>query len=316
MISFNSYFKNQFSDFINYKKSLGYDYESQTLKLKKFDDYLYQKNNNIITKETITDFMDNLDVNRASKSAYASIIRQVAIYLNNHEINCYLLPQKLYTRGNETKEPHIYTEDEIIRIFKSINDYYKNNIQKRDTILLFFKILYCTGLRVSECCNIKIENINFEEHTISILDTKNGSDRSIVVSEELNNELKQLNNTYNINCTINDYFFRRNNGKPYNRKDIYPIFRKVLYNARIPHTENGPTVHHFRHTFCVNSLKKIVDNGLDINTYIPILCAYLGHNNYASLAYYLRLTNIISDDIRNILESYTNDIIRETDENE
>ena len=314
MNSFRSVFQNDLENFITYKKALGYVYENQKAKLIKFDNYLYQHNIQSITKDVITTFLNSLEINRASKSTYASTIRQFCIYLNKQEIECYVLEEKLYTRGNETRDPHIYTEDEIKKIFQSIKDYYSKNNYKKDVLLVFFQLLYCTGLRVGECCNIKIENIDFNNNTIEILETKNHSDRVIVISDELMKSLIMINTKYNNDCQKNAPFFRKKNGRAFNRNDIYHIFRKLLYHARIPHTENGPTVHHFRYTFCVNSLKKIIDNNLDINTYIPILCTYLGHNSYSSLEYYLRLTNIISNDIREKTESYTKKIIRGLDD--
>lgn len=314
MSEYKSYFKYYCTNFVNQKRSLGYDYKSQANKLKKFDYYLYENNINEISKETVINFLNNLKMNRASISSYATTIRQFTIYLSHQGIKVYLLPKKLYTRGNTKPEPYIYSEEEVIKIFKAIKMYFSNDPYKRETVLMIFKLLYCTGLRVSECCNIKIQNIDFEKHTIAILNTKNGTDRSIVISDELINDLQLINDTYNLKCKNDDYFFRRPNNKEFGRNDIYHIFRKVLFCAKIPHTEKGPTVHHFRHTYCVNVLKKLIDQDVDLFSYIPILCAYTGHTNYDAFSYYLKLTGLIGDDIRNITEKYTNDIIRGDDD--
>lgn len=314
MNEYKSYFKDHCVNFVNKKRSLGYDYKSQSKKLKKFDDYLFENNINEITKDVVTSYLDNLKMNRASVSSHATAIRQFSMYLSYNGIKVYLLPKRLYTRGNSKPEPHIYSDEEVIKIFKAINSYFSDNIYKKEIVLMIFKLLYCTGLRVSECCNIKIGNIDVEKHTIAILNTKNGTDRSIVISDELINELKMLNDTYNLDYQKDDYFFRRPNNKKYGRNDIYHIFRKVLFCVKIPHTQTGPTVHHFRHTYCVNVLKKMIDQKVDLLSYIPVLCAYTGHTNYDAFSYYLKLTSLMSDDIRSITEKYTTGIIRGEDD--
>lgn len=308
-------FKDYLNQFCEYKIKSEYNYFSSIYKLKEFDRYTYKhyKDAVEITKEILESYLDNKDVKRATKASIACTLRQFCKYLNKCDIKCYVLPERKYTRGNETYVPHIFTTEEIKAFFNTVKDFYPNNVYKNAVINSIFKLLYCTGMRVSECLNIKIKDIDFNNNTIKISDSKNNESRFVVINETLINELKIINDNYNQNCNNNEYFFRHGNGTKYNAKSIYTCFRNILYYSKIPHTGKGPRVHDFRHTFCVLSLKNAVEKGYDINNYFTILGTYIGHKRITSTAYYLRLTSEMYPSIRKQIEDYSNSLIRTMD---
>lgn len=72
--------------------------------------------------------------------------------------------------------------------------------------------------------------------------------------------------------------------------NIYKNFRRYLEGAGISHTGRGPRVHDFRHTYCVNLLRKWTNEGKDLMAYIPYMRTMLGHEGFEETAYYLKLT--------------------------
>lgn len=308
---FNSYFKNQLNDFYEYKVSCGYSYKSELYKLIVFDKYLCKNNVTELNKEYQITFLNSLNIKNSSKLEYSSVLREFSKYLlSKYNINVYILPRKLYTRKGENYIPYIFSEQEIKLFFNTIDNIDVQNELKKDMMTVIFKLLYCTGMRIGECLNIKIYDIDFDNNAIVLRNTKNGTDRRIIINEELKNVLKELHDKYNKEKSINEYFFRNNNDNKYNNNSIYNYFRKILYYSKIQHSEKGPRIHDFRHTFCVKSLKKIIEEEKDINVYIPVLSAYVGHKNFKGTEYYLRLTAEMYPYIRNQIEEYTNNIIR------
>lgn len=313
---FNGPFKEYLYKYIEYKINLGYSFLSSKEKLMSFDKYTSSNypNATYVSKEILESFLNSKNVKKSSKAGLASALRQFCKYLVSIDIDAYVIPNRKYKRGNETYIPHIYTKEELTAFFKTLNNLYPNNIYKNIIIDTIFRLLYSTGLRVSECINIKIKDIDFTNSSIIIYNTKNTENRLIVISENLKQKLEFININYNSNCLQNDYFFRHGNGKKYTPDSIYSCFRKILYYSKIKHTGNGPRVHDFRHTFCVLSLKQAVENGKDINSYLPILSCYVGHKKLISTAYYLRLTADMYPDIKNKIEKYSSDLILEMEE--
>src|SRR5699024_924415 len=96
---------------------------------------------------------------------------------------------------------------------------------------------------------------------------------------------------------------------PITTRTVYGIFRKILHIACIPHggKGKGPTVHSFRHTFCVHRLRDWVICGRNISALFPYLCAYMGHADTRCTEYYLRLTAELYPDIVIKSEKYFNE---------
>ena len=48
-----------------------------------------------------------------------------------------------------------------------------------------------------------------------------------------------------------------------------------------------PRIHDFRHSFAVNALLRWYRSGIDVQSKLPFLSAYMGHVNIADTYYYL-----------------------------
>lgn len=72
--------------------------------------------------------------------------------------------------------------------------------------------------------------------------------------------------------------------------NVYKNFRRYLEKAGISHTGRGPRVHDFRHTYCINLLRKWTDEEKDLLAYLPYMRTMLGHEGFEETAYYLKLT--------------------------
>lgn len=306
MNEFKGIFKDELKSFIEYKKNNGFDYESMIHKLKHFDKYTINANltKKELTKEFLIEYIYNHNnIKSSTKGAYVSIIRQFTIYLNIKDIPAFVFPEQYFDNRRNFK-PYIYSKDEIQRLFKAIKEcYLKKYPKKQEQIRLIFLILVKTGMRIGEVLTIKRCNIDYENNTILLENTKNDCDRLVVINDKLSNQLKSFEEQYNKKF---EYYFENSNKKTYSVGCIYAIFRKILFKAKIMHTENGPRIHDIRHTFCTNSLKQAIDNNIDLNAFIPILSAYVGHKDLNSTYKYLHLTYEVFDDIRDKIKNIIN----------
>ncbi|MCP3887966.1 MAG: hypothetical protein GY702_03705, partial [Desulfobulbaceae bacterium] len=63
---------------------------------------------------------------------------------------------------------------------------------------------------------------------------------------------------------------------------------------------SGPTPHALRHSFAVNTLRRIKERGDSPQNGLPVLAVYMGHKKYTYTIYYLKL--IDSDQHRNLVD--------------
>lgn len=136
---------------------------------------------------------------------------------------------------------------------------------------LILEILYSTGLRVSELCNLKKSNIDFDNNFIRILG-KGNKVRIIPITEKLKCiflELVEKNNSQD------DYLFKTKNGGKLYPKYIERIVKKYLSDI----SEDGKVYPHLiRHTFATHLLKR----GADIRSIKELL----GHESLETTTVY------------------------------
>lgn len=308
---FKGIFKNEINNFIKEKTSLGYKYEREIQVMKDFDNYTVKNDltTNILTKEVVISWIDShLGVKLITKKHYGDVMREFGKYLNRYDKISFILPGKYYPAKSDFKA-YIYSEAELKVFFKAVKQNYSlEKIDKQDMVYLIFKLLYTTGMRVSEVLDIKVKNINFNDQTILLENTKNDMERLIVLKENVFNEINDYCNKYD--KTLDDYLFTNHKtNKKFKRCMVYANFRIILKLADITYTNHGPRVHDFRHTFAVHSFKQALNNNVDINVFLPILSTYLGHQDIYATEKYLHLTNELYPEIRKTVEIYDNDII-------
>ena len=165
------------------------------------------------------------------------------------------------------------------------------------SIPAILRLLYGTGMRVSEALSIKNRDVHLDEHYIHLRKTKNGSERIVPVSESLEAVLIQYmgyRDRMPIKGISSDdgLLFVKSDGTTLNQGVVYQNFRKILDMCGIPHFGNhhGPRVHDLRHTFAVHSLVQMGRSGMDLYTCLPILSTALGHHSLTATEQYVRLT--------------------------
>lgn len=301
-MNFNGIFKEELLNYIEYKEKCNQCIYTNKIRMIEFDKYTISINlqKKLFTKELVINFINShINISGSTKSLYASCMRQFGIYLSRYYDDAYILPYKYFKR-NYNFIPYIFSEEEIEKIFNTIKVTYTSFPKKQEQIYLIFKILFSTGMRISEVLNLKRKNIDYKNNTIYIENTKNKTDRLLPISESLIQELYNFDKKYNDKY---EYFFERNYHQKYYNDLFYIVFRNIIFKAKIMRTNTGPRVHDIRHTFAVNSFRKAINNNEDINYFLPLLSAYLGHNDIKSTYKYLHLTITIFQKIREKVEN-------------
>lgn len=294
MKQFNSIFKDDIVSIINYKRSLGLKYEAEELAFSRLDKFLTKEG--LIEKKISKDIFDKWACktsweNENNRNHRVSNFRVLAKELNNMGYEVYIPPIGLF-RTPPKYRAHIYTDNELKKFFEAV-DRSKNvpEAPYRSMIMpVFFRILYTSGLRVSELRQLKVNDMHEDEEYIVVRNAKNSKDRIVPIHPELANKCHIIRNEIHANSSDDEYFFITDHGKQITLSNVYKNFRRYLERAGISHTGKGPRVHDFRHTYCVNLLKKWMEEEKDLLNYLPYMSEMLGHEGFDETAYYLRLT--------------------------
>lgn len=285
------------TEYILYKRSLGYKYQNIEYCFRKFD--LLADERDETTIGISKELCDQWAVKRANESektwySRIQIIKEFCTWLSTMG---YQSCQPKLPKIKTTYAPYIYSKNEVQLLFE-ITDRLKTERTHVNSIVLavpcLFRLLYATGLRLGEALSLMCSDVNINEQVIILRNSKNGTDRMIPISDSTTQVCKDY-----LNCRSRfplrrktDLLFIHPNGDRCMPRQAYRWFRKVLYKAGIPHQGNhrGPHIHHLRHTFSVHSLAAMAEANLDLYYSLPILSTYLGHTSVLSTNQYVRLT--------------------------
>lgn len=292
-------------EFMQYKRNLGYKYQSAEIVLKEIVKYLFENNVTTITKEITERYArhnENIKSNTLAKNM--GIFREFNKYLALNDIECYQIPSKIYPQNHHNFMPYVFSYEEIKRIYSNLNfisnspyyTYYQKTIYP-----LIIKILYQTGMRIGETINMTIND--YRENYFILNDTKNGESRKIMIPVTLKEAIRNYHIKFHSQTDNNELFFNLN------RYAIEGYFKKILKLSNIKRTSSIPRLHDLRHTFIVHSIEKFRKENKSIDEMLPVLQAHVGHRSLESLAYYFHLNNDILNELKIVSNINFNNLI-------
>jgi integrase len=187
--------------------------------------------------------------------------------------------------------PHIFTDQELRAFFAEIDQCPVNSCSPARHLIIpvFFRVLYCCGLRSSEARLLKVEDVDLETGKLTIRQSKGNKDRNVMLSEEVLNLCRIYHAKVSRIFPDRIGFFPNQCGEFYNDSRIGCWFHLFWNKIGITNSSSGnpACVHSFRHTFAVKRLNLWVQEGKDLNAYLPYLSMYLGHAHLTETDYYL-----------------------------
>lgn len=283
------------------KSSAGISAHRMKWILKEFDDFA---NSEQLTNPHITEtFIKRWRATRiadSDRTLYAkySVWSQLTRTMSRCGCECFI--PRLPKQPKPDFTPYIFTPEQMTDIFAAADGCRLYDIRMGTALIAIpciLRLLYSTGMRVSEALSIRNQDVHLDKHYICLLKTKNGSERIVPIGESMESVLRQYieyRNRMPVKgiSARNGFLFVKSDGTILNQGAVYQNFRKVLDICGIPHFGNhhGPRVHDLRHTFAVHSLVQMGRSGMDLYTGLPILSTALGHHSLTATEQYVRLT--------------------------
>jgi site-specific recombinase XerD len=163
--------------------------------------------------------------------------------------------------------PEVLTADEVRRVLQALQ------VAKYRTL---FTLIYATGLRLSEACVLKTNDIDAQRGVMHVRHGKGDKARIVVLSPRL---LVLLRSYWAAERPAHPWLFAGQNGRPMDRHTARTALRIAAAQAlRGKHV----TPHVLRHSFATHQL----DSGTDLR----VIQALLGHSQISTTAHYARVS--------------------------
>ena len=267
--------------------------DSYLLDIKSFEKYLKKRKisfkNTVNDTEVVKKYFRYLSRSKISPRSIKRKFSSLSSYFS------YLIDRKtikknplngIYTPKLTKKLPIVLSVDEIKQIFKQSENTDNELLGLRDRCII--ELLYSCGLRVSELCELKVNNIQFDANVIRFFG-KGNKERIIPLTfyakEWLEKYLYQSRQILS-NRKLSDqkYVFLSNNGKRLTRAAIWQSIKKYVNAAGITKTVSP---HTFRHSFATH----LVDGGANLVEIQKLL----GHSDISTTEIYVHLSKEFID---------------------
>jgi len=181
----------------------------------------------------------------------------------------------------------------VIKLMRTTEKFYLSDFSAYIAFLLMARC----GLRTSEPLNLLKTHYNPEERTIYIEKTKFRKDRLIPIPKAIAHEINNLLKVRRLFPDDSHFLLVKVKGEKLVRMFINRRFIKALtyINLDQPRKIIGttnfskPSHHSLRHSFAVNTLKRIKQQGRSCQNALPVLASYMGHSKYKYTIYYLKV---------------------------
>ncbi|KIL36897.1 hypothetical protein SD70_31205 [Gordoniibacillus kamchatkensis] len=222
-----------------------------------------------ITPEDIEEYLyflkDELGYTSASRKRKLAVFRTFFGYCFRKkfcEVNPVLYVESIRL---EQKERIYLSEKEVQTIVDRI---------EHPLIKLVVQTLYYTGMRISECLNLKVQDVDFAKNVIKVTKTKGKKERHIPINPKLKTLLLHYWE-HGRTSTDTDFFFGTNYtgrlSRSYVNKVIANIVSELGWSSEI-------NCHSMRHAFASNLVKKDV--------HIVHIQKLLGHTSLTTTSVY------------------------------
>lgn len=244
--------------------------------------------------EDFAKFLLDIESIENLQKADKKMVRNFIIYLNNQKLSKRSINRKISTlksfynfllRISEIKTSPLegismlkfyaekqipFSEEEMKHLLLILEEAQVELLDK-----LIIEVLYQTGMRRAELCNLPLENVNFSRNEIVVIG-KGNKERIVPISPDLSNMLKIYHLEYRKPAAeAEKYFFVSLKGKKITEKFVYLMVTSYLSQVSLKEKKSP---HILRHSFATH----VLNGGAEISKVKKIM----GHASLASTQVY------------------------------
>lgn len=297
VIVFEGLFKDYCTRFVNYKQNLGFKYgissQRQLVCLNRMLNDTAEGNQPTITR-SMADRIVELKKGecRGTRQGRVSLLRKLAHFIILDGGNAYVFPKGILPVYRSAFTPYVFSHMQMGQVICSAQNMVPSGRSEIHVILpVLIKLLYSSGLRVSEALSLVVDDYNDRDNSLLIHESKNFKSRIVPLSKSMGAVLVRYLKWTNSSKDAGRLMFPSPRGSELNRSYVGVLIKSVYGKAGIPLNVQGgsPNIHSLRHTFSVHALEQM--NGHGSNSYlgIALLSQYLGHFSITETEKYLRL---------------------------
>ena len=302
--NFKSYMAAELNAYMEYRRGLGYVGTNLLAPLRAFDRYLLKTGDpgQRLPPSFFLEMRDSLQKNPKSVNSLLSALRGFFLFLVRQGLYEHSPVEDIPPLPVRAYVPFVFSPSQVEQLLQAAS----GCIRKTDAFFLqdlanyvVIVLLARCGMRHREPLRLFNEHYRPGEGTLYIEKTKFKKDRLIPVPKQA---LREMENYRTTRKTLlpgddNPHLFVGMERTVLRMGDVYPFFYKAVKAMGLEKKEyvladltfGSVRPHSLRHSFAINTLKRIRGQGKDPQNALPVLSAYMGHAKYQYTAAYLKV---------------------------
>lgn len=285
------------SAYLSHKHSLGHRFRSEGAILKAFCKANDDRTITDVNPEAILAFLGgNAPITAYWTKKYHVLSGFYRFAAIRGMVNGSPLPRRIPHASDPAFVPYIYSDAELRRLLANVPAACAGRVPIDDYVFrAVLLVLYGAGLRLGEALSLAMADVDLDEATLRIRETKFFKTRIVPLGRDLTKVLVEyvvLRNRQHP-ATPDAPFFCFRSGLPLSQSATDSAFRRLRACAGIQRDggpRHQPRLHDLRHSAAVHRLVAWYQTGIDLQDLLPKLATYLGHVDLSSTQRYLTMT--------------------------
>lgn len=286
-------------EFLHFKRAMGIAYCRGEFVLNSFVRFVAQRwgdHGEVALDDAVTRWCARIAGRKAvSLGNEFGVVRQLCLFRRRHDPTSYVPEHALAPIKESTFLPYIFSHEEVRQILVLATSRHGRFIWA-PMLRALILVLYCTGLRLGEAVRLRMADIDLDRGILKIPHSK-GRARIVTIRTDLIAELRSyLAQRQRLlrECRRHEpeACFLRLDASPLTARSASDAICRLLRQLGLkpPSGRIGARPYEFRHAFAVHRLTAWANEGVDIHAKLPLLSAYLGHQNIIGTEVYLKAT--------------------------
>jgi integrase/recombinase XerD len=286
---------------VDLMRSLGYRYDHEEGKLRRFDRFLQGRPDlagkplsQLIAawRQAGTGLHHALEAHQCGRmlsKALARLDPTVAIMPSD---------PKLWRQMRAShRRPYIYTEEKVTQLLETARQLPSRLSPLRSlTAYTMLLLTYCAGLRIQEVANLNLRDVDLREGAIEIRNSKFFKSRRLPLPPGVINELRHyLEERVKAGAPVDPedgLFWHTMRYKRYSKRGAQDLLVRVLRRSGIKAGagRTGPRIHDLRHAMVCNRMLSWYRQGINPQSMLAHLSTFMGHTDIQYTLTYLTVT--------------------------
>lgn len=197
-------------------------------------------------------------------------------------------PTGLGGRLPPRQPPHVYSEAEIAALLRQAQRLSPRRGLRPRTYVALFSLLVSTGLRLSEACRLRRDDVDLAGGILTIRQSKFRKSRLVPLHPTATQALIRYAADRDAGHG-SDHFFHTDRASRLLRASVEKTFSRIRQRLAwsAPGRARRPRIHDLRHTFAARCLLRGAEAGIEVDRQILALSTYLGHAKVHDTYWYL-----------------------------